>query len=217
VVQVQGRSSWVTVVAVATWAALTFVALVHAVGGAPGPFGVACVLLAQPLAVAAALRAAASYWRGPDIVSFTRSDSEACTPAEAEYVHEHAQLRGTMGGAGYLYRRRLALPVIAWLAAAVAGATVVSGPIDELVGPWPVVLTSITAFVAFLLPARPYYYRDTTGGGAIVCPPPAAARLKRRAAIAAAIGRGERVIAETPPPTPAPGLAVVEPTSRDPA
>ena len=213
----QGGLRWVTLVAVAAWVALAFVALVHAVGGAMGPFGLACVLLAQPLAVAAALRAGASFWRGPDIISFTRRDSEACTPAEAEYVREHAQLRGMMGGAGYLYRGRLALPVVAWLAAAFAGATAMSDRINDVVGPWPVVVTTTVAFAAFLLPARPYFYRDTTGGGAIVCPPPAAVRLKRRAAIAAAIARGEAVESATPPPTPAPGLAIAEPESRDPA
>jgi len=213
----QGGSRWVTVVAVVAWTALAFVALVHAVGGEPGPVGVAFVLLAQPLAVAAALRAAASYWRGPDLISFTRGDSETCTPAEAEYVRAHAQLRGTMGGAGYLYRHRLVLPVVAWLSAAMAGATVISEGIDEVVGAWPVALTTTVAFVAFLLPSRPYYYRDTTGGGAIVCPPPAAFRLKRRAGIASAIARGEQVAVTTPPPTPAPRLAMAEPESRDPA
>jgi hypothetical protein len=207
----------VTLAGVAAWGALAFVGLVHAVGGQPGVVAVACVLLSQPIAVAAALRAAVSYWRGPDIISFTRADSEACTPAEAEYIRRHAQLRGTMGGAGYLYPRRLVLPVIAWMAAGIVGAAVVSERIDDATGPWPVVLTTTVAFVAFLLPSRPYYYREMTGGGVIVCPPPAAIRLKRRARIAEALARGERVEELTPPPTPAPGLTVERAGTQDPA
>jgi hypothetical protein len=163
------------------WLALAFVGLVHAAGGQLGTVAAACVLVAAPLAFAGALRSAVSYWRGPDLVSFTRADAEGCSPAEAAFVRGIAQLRGTMGGAGFLYPRRLALPIISWVSAAAAGATTLNEVLDETVGAWPVAITLVTGFVAFLLPARPYFYRETTGGEVIVCPPPAAQRLKYRA------------------------------------
>ena len=215
---VQGGTRWVTLAAVDGLArARPSSAWSTRRETRPGTVSLACILLAQPVAVAAGLRSALSYWRGPDIISFTRADSEACTPAEAEYIRQHAQLRGTMGGAGYLYPRRLLFPVIAWLSAAAVGMCVFVRSVEASVAPWPVVVTILAAVVAFLLPSRPYYYRDTTGGGAIVCPPPAALRLRRRAAIAAALARGERVQELTPPPTPAPGLTLSGPGSRDPA
>lgn len=189
-----------TLAGASAWLALTFVGIMHAAGERPGSFAVACVLLALPVATAAAARSAASFWRGPDLISFTRADSEPCTPDEASYVRLSSQLRGMMGGAGFLYPRRLAAPVVAWVTAALAGVGALSGPVNAVVGPWPVLVTVAGAALAFLLPARPYYYRDTTGGGAIVCPPPAASRLKRRAEIATRVARGEQVEATAPAP-----------------
>lgn len=184
----QGGSRLATLVGIASWLVLAFLGTVRAAGERVETVAVACLVVAIPVAVAAAARAVAAYWRGPDIISFTRSDSEPCTPAEAAFVRACASIRGTMGGAGYLYPGRLALPAIAWLAAAVAGAGALSEGVQDAAGPWPVVVTLGTAFAAFLLPARPYFYLETTSGGAVLSPPPAASRLKHLAASATDAG-----------------------------
>ncbi len=213
----QGGSTFAALVGLGAWLVLAFLGAVRALGEGGGDVTRGCLLVAIPVALAAAARAFAAYWRGPDIISFTRSDSEPCTPCEAAYVRARASIRGTMGGAGYLYPRRLALPAVAWVAAAIAGMGALSQAVDEAVGAWPVFVTFVAATIAaFVLPARPYYYRDTAGGGAIVSPPPAAQRLKRNAALAAAVARGETVETVTPSPADTPRLGASA-APRDPA
>lgn len=206
-----------TLVAIASWCALTFVGVVRATGGTvPNLAVLACALVAAPVAIAGAVHAVASFWRGPTILAFGRADAVPCNPAEAAFVRATAQLRGTMGGAGYLYPRRLVLPALAWIAAAVVGLGGISNGLEDAMGPWPVVVTVTTAFAALMLPARAYYYRETTGGGALLSPPSAAYRLRTRAAIVAAIARGEPVSSPTPAPTPPPArLSVSSSGQRD--
>jgi hypothetical protein len=198
-------STMTVVAALVAWLVLVFVGLVRAAGGSvPQLAVVACAVVAAPVALAAAGHALAAMWRGPIIVAFGLADSVPCSPAEAAYVRERALLRGTMGGAGFLYPRRLLLVAAAWLAAAVLGLAGLSEPVYDAVGPWAVAASLTTAFAAFLLPARPFFYRETTGGGAVLSPPSAAYRLKRRAELAGAAARGEPVEASTPAPTPPP-------------
>jgi hypothetical protein len=193
------------VAALAAWLVLTFVGLVRAAGGAvPYAAELASAVVATPIALVAAGCAVAALWRGPTIVSFGLADSIPCGAAEAAHVRAHAQLRGTMGGAGFLYPRRLLLAAAAWAAAGAVGLSGFSESLCDLVGPWAVAAALLSAFAAFLFPARPYFYRDTTGGGAVLSPPSAAYRLKRRAQIAESVARGETPEAPTPAPTPAP-------------
>jgi hypothetical protein len=204
VVQI-GSSTMTAVAAVVAWLAVVFVGLVHAAGGSVPQLAVlACAVVGAPIALAAAGHALGSMWRGPTIIAFGLADSTPCSADEASYVRQHAQLRGTMGGAGFLYPRRLVLVAMAWLAAAVLGLSGLSEPVCDTVGPWAVAASLTTAFAAFLLPARPYFYRDTTGGGAVLSPPSAAYRLMRRAEIAQALALGAPVESATPAPTPAP-------------
>jgi hypothetical protein len=143
-----GGSTTMAMAAVVAWLALSFVGLVHAAGGAiPEAAILACAVVAAPVALAAAAHAVAAMWRGPTIIAFGLSDSTPCGPAEAAYVREHALLRGTMGGAGFLYPRRLLLVATAWLAAAVIGLSGLSDSVCDTVGPWAVAATLTTAEV----------------------------------------------------------------------
>lgn len=203
---VQGGSTVTALGGSLSWLALVLVGLVHVAGAEP-PRGLelACALLAAPVAVAGALLALAAVWRGPTVVSFSREDAVPCAGAEAAFVRGAAQLRGTMGGAGHLHRRRLVLAAAAWLAAGVVGLDGIAPRLEAAVGPWATLVALAAAFAALLFPPGPFFYRETTGGGVLVAPASAAYRLKRRAERAAAIARGEEVEATTPAPTPAPG------------
>lgn len=200
---VQGGSTTTALGASLSWLGLVVIGLVHAAGAdVPRSVELAAALVAAPIAAAGAILAIAAVWRGPTIVSFSRDDAVPCTAGEAAFVRASSQLRGLIGGAGHLYPRRLVLPALAWLAAAVVGLCGLVPRLELAVGPWAVVLAFAAAFLAILFPARPYFYRDTTGGGAVVAPASAAYRLKARSELAAARARGEDLRAETPAPTP---------------
>ena len=189
-------STLTAVAAIFAWIALVAVGGLRALG-AEVSLAVAAIsaALAGPIAITASIQAVASIWRGPDIESFSRGECVLSGPGEADAVRAGAQLRGTMGGAGHLYRRRLALPAIAWLAAAVAGVEGIVPAALELLGGWPAATALIAAFAAFLLPSRPFYYREVTGGGVLVSPAPAAIRLAaraRRAALSGGAGASSR-------------------------
>lgn len=209
---VQGGTTTVAVVASLSWLALVLVGLVHVAGGElPSGVELLGAVVAAPIALTGGIQAIAAIWRGPVIVPFSRLDAVPCTAGEASFVRASAQLRGTMGGAGHLYRHRLVLPALAWLGAASVGAGGLSERLEHLVCPWVLVLALASAFLALLFPARPFFYRETSDGGALASPPSAAYRLKRRSEIAAALARGEKVAATTPPPTPARGVPVAVP------
>ena len=208
----QGGTTTTAVAAGFSWLALVSVGLVHAAGAdAPAPLELACGLVAAPIAILGAVQSIAAFWRGPIIVPFARGDAVACSPAEAAFIRSSAQLQGLMGGAGHVYPRRLLYPAAAWAAAGLVGVAVLVDPVAQTVGPLPVGVTAVAAFLALLFPARPYFYRDTTGGGAVLSPPSAAYRLKRRSELAAARARGEKLEATTPAPTPVQGAPVAAP------
>lgn len=214
---VQGGTTTTALAAGLSWLALVFVGLVHSAGGdAPPSVELACGAVAAPIAVLGALQSIAAFWRGPIIVPFARGDAVACSPAEAAFIRSSAQLQGLMGGAGHLYPRRLVYPAAAWASASLVGVAVLVDRVAQTVGPWPLAVTAVAAFLALLFPARPFFYRDTTGGGVVLSPPSAAYRLKHRAELAAAIARGEPVEAQTPAPTPSPGVGLGASPVRDP-
>jgi len=188
-------STLTAVAAIAAWTALVVVGGLQVLD-VDVSFAVAatCAALAGPVAITASIQTIAGFWRGPDIESFSRAEAVVCAPGgEAGAVRESAQIRGTMGGAGYLYRHRLSLPAIAWVAAAIAGAEGIVPPVLALAGPWPVLTALVAGFAAFAFPSRPFYYREVTGGGVVVSPPPAAFRLAARARRAAADERAAAI------------------------
>ena len=196
------------VAAAAVWLALTLAGLARAAGGAiPEPIFVICVAVAAPIALAAAGHTIAAYWRGPTIHSFRRDESIVLSSDEAAFVRLSSQLRGTMGGAGFLYPRRIFLAAVAWMLAAAEGVSLLSR--DAGVATLVLVAASVaSASVAFFFPARPYYYLEAAGGSALLSPPSVAYRLKRRAIIANELAHGQPVDVTTPPPTPLPNPAL---------
>jgi hypothetical protein len=189
--------------AAAIWLVLTLAALVRAAGGSvPHFLEVVCAAAAAPIAIAAAGHAIVAYWRGPTIVSFLRTDSEDCSADEAAYVRLASQLRGTIGGAGFLNPARLALPAVAWLSAAVEGLALLAPGADASVFVVLAIVGIGSAAAAVLLPPHAYYYREATGGTAIVSPPSAARRLKRLAARERALAAGAAAGSATPVPPP---------------
>jgi hypothetical protein len=206
-----GGSLGTVMAASVVWLVLTLAALVRAAGGSiPHSLELACAAVAAPVAIVAAGHTIAAYWRGPTIVSFAPVHSEVCTPDEAAYVRLASQLRGTMGGAGFLHPLRLFLPAVAWTAAAAEGVALAASGIHSTVFAALSLVGVGASAAAILFPARAYFYREATGGTAILSPPSVARRLKRRAA--AAQEREARLAGSglRPPPhglpTPAPGL-----------
>jgi hypothetical protein len=140
----------------------------------------ACVAVAGPVALVAAIRSLGAIRGGPRVISFERREALLCDAAQADVIRGAAQLRGTMGGAGHLYPARLAFQAAAWLAAVVAGAEALSARAAGTLGPWPATLATAAAVAALLFPPRPFWYREVTGGGVVVNPPSAAAALLAR-------------------------------------
>ena len=198
-----GGSIGTVAAASALWLVLTLAALIRAMGGSvPHSLEVVCAAVAAPAALAAAAHAISAFWRGPTILSFSRVDSEVCSPDEAAYVRLVAQLRGTMGGAGFLHPARIVLPVVAWIAAAAEGAALAASGLDETVFAALALVGIGATSAAILFPPRAYFYQEATGGTAILSPPSAARRMKVRAARAQALSTGRPV--ESPAPSPAP-------------
>jgi hypothetical protein len=225
---VLGGSIVTVMVGSVVWLLLMLATLVRAAGGSvPGALEIFCAAFAAPIALAAAGHGIAAFWRGPTIRSFTRTDSEVCTPDQAAYVRLVALLRGTMGGAGFLFPARLLLPVVAWTTAAAEGVALLASGLGATAFAALALVGVGSATAAVLFPPGAYYYREATGGSALVNPPSAARRLKRRAArvnaaVAAAAGAaGADASLPTPTPTPAPlersggVLAAVDADSQD--
>lgn len=169
------RISGIGAIAGGAWIALQVLAAVrHAGAGIPDASLAPASVLAAALALAAAVRTASWGWRGPLIVSLP-DDIVVCDPAEAEAIRVRAQLRGTMGGAGHVHPGRLALPALAWAAAA-ASAISWQEPIRS--APW-IALLGASAVAAFLFPAKAFMYREATGGRVVLHPPSAREELLR--------------------------------------
>lgn len=178
------RISGFEAVAGGAWIALQALAVIrHA--GAPIPLAslAAAAAVTAGLALACALRAASGIWRGPPIVSLPQEDVVPCDPPEAEVIRAAAQLRGTMGGAGHVHPRRLALPTLAWLAAA-GSALAWADPLDA--APW-VALVGAAATAAHLFPATAFLYREATGGRLVLHPPSARREILRSRTLRAAV------------------------------
>lgn len=161
------RISGIGAIAGGAWVAQEALAAVHEVGAdVPHASLAAAGAVAAALAVAAAIRTASWAWRGPVIVSLPDEDLATCGPAEAEAVRAAAQLRGTLGGAGHVHPFRLALPALAWAAAAVAA---FQGAEPVRAAPW-VLLLGAAAVAALLFPAKAFFYREATGGRVVLHP-----------------------------------------------
>lgn len=135
-----------------------------------------CGATAALLSATCAVRSVASIWRGPRILSFGRDDAVLCPPDTAHAIRNAAQIRGTMGGAGWVYRWRRLLPAIGWAAAAVLALEAL-GSMHAIAASWPLLAIVPGGLAAMLLPARPFYYREVNGGGVLVSPQGAPARL----------------------------------------
>jgi hypothetical protein len=130
----------------------------------------------------------AFVWRGPELVGFRRRDAVLCDVAESAAIRAAAQLRGTTGGAGHVYRLRLAFPAIAWAAVAAQSA----GFLRSDLGPpenWPLAVVLPAALLALLFPARSFWYREVTGGCVIVHPPRACVDALESAGVGPALTR----------------------------
>jgi hypothetical protein len=170
------RISGFDAVAGGAWLALQALAAARHAGAAiPLASLAAAAAVTAGLALYCALRTASSVWRGPPIVSLPKDDVVPCDPPEAELIRAAAQLRGTMGGAGHVHPRRLALPALAWLAAA-ASALAWADPLDA--APW-VALVGAAATAAYLFPATAFLYREATGGRLVLHPPSARREIVR--------------------------------------
>lgn len=158
--------------------------------GAPVPRPALVLAAVVSLALAAAVSAinVAFVWRGPDIISFSRRDAVLCDVAEAAAVRAAAQLRGTMGGAGHVYRFRLAFPAVMWAAVAAHSAALLMGSSGRL-ALWPLAVAFPAALLTVLLPARSFWYREVTGGCVLVHPRPACLELLQVAGVGPALTR----------------------------
>ncbi len=165
------RISGIGAAAGGAWVGLQGLSAVREVGDVlpSATVGVASAVTAG-LAIAAAVRTATSAWRGPRVEPLPEDDLAVCSPDEAESVRGAAQLRGTLGGAGHVHRRRLALPALGWTFA--AGAALAGPDAYDLV-PW-VTALGVCVAASLALPAKAFLYREATGGRVVVSP--AAAR-----------------------------------------
>ena len=200
-----GGSTATVVGASLVWLTLALAGLFRAMGAElPHGLEVICAAVAAPVAVALAILTLTATWRGPTILSFAQVDSEALSPDEAAYVRLVAQLRGTMGGAGFLYPARLFLPAVSWVAVAVQGGALVVSELGASAYAALTLLAVVAATAALVFPARPYYYREATGSTIVLSPPAVARRLRGRAARANAAAARQHGAAATPAPTPLP-------------
>lgn len=192
------ESSLVGVLALLAWIALVVLGLAHlAELHLPLAAVIAAVALGVPAVMLSAAQALLAVRRGPAIVAFGRDDAVLCSSQEAEVVRAAAQLRGTMGGAGHLHPRRLALVAVAWASAAASGLEALADGALVL-GAWPAIAALLAAAVAFIFPARAFFYREVTGGAVVASPPSAAGYLlAHRPAVAVPV---PVVVSAAPPP-----------------
>lgn len=173
-----GKSK-LTAVAVAVLGGFGVLLALSAAGSPVAPGAVhASAAVALTLALAAGARTVASAWRGPVLVQFPREGAIECDPAESAEVRAGAQLRGTLGGAGHVHPGRLALPALAWTAAAtIAGFALRETP---LALSWPASVLVLALAAATALPAVPFWYRESRGGVVLLYPRAAFEGLVRR-------------------------------------
>lgn len=146
--------------------------------GADAPAAVALVVASVSAVVAAtvAVRNVVFVWRGPVIRSFPRREAMLCDAREAQTIRAAAQLRGTMGGAGYLHPGRLVLSAAGWGAISVQSLALVS-PQRTPATFLPLAVAVVAAGLVALFPASPFFYREAGGGCVLAFPPDACRRL----------------------------------------
>lgn len=140
---------------------------------------IAAASVALATSVALAFQIVTHAWRGPVVVDFRRDEAVLCGPAEAEVVRSAALLRGTMGGAGYVRRARLAFSATASVSAAIAAGWTVLDPTLVSVPAWPFAVLALLAGAAVVFPARPFYYREAKEGFLLLHPEDAWVLLAR--------------------------------------
>ncbi len=133
-------------------------------------------LLAALLALVMAVRTCAAYWRGPELMHFPVEYAVLCHGAEAAGVRAVAALRGPLGGAGFVHRGRLVLPLFAWLG---VSAVLAYGAIGGEMLDWRDGLELLVPFVAarVAFPARPFWYREHRDGAVVLYPASVAGRV----------------------------------------
>ncbi len=177
----RGPLSRFTAIAVGLCGALVAIQAAEALGvRVPRTLVLLAASAAAVVSATVAVRHIAFIWRGPMIIGFRRPEGRLCDSWEATTIRAAAQLRGTLGGAGHLYPRRLVLSSIAWGAA--------SGTCIALVLPEhgaapvvPVAILVISGGLAMMFPAEPFYYRETAGGCVVAFPVEVCQRMLRAA------------------------------------
>jgi hypothetical protein len=198
--------------AVGSWIVLGALVAARAAGAAiPREVVTAGALAAVVSSAAAACATAARAWRGPMVVDFPPEVAAMCEPPAAEVVRTAALLRGSLGGAGYVHRKRLAFPALAWALATAIAALVARDPGLGAIPVWPFAAFAIASVGTALLPPRPFYYRECYGGSLLLHPAETWIRLGppnpgRRRWIDPAF-RSIEPDARTEPTPSAPGLA----------
>lgn len=173
-----------TACALAACGVLAVAEVARVMGAAVPP--TALVLLGSMTAVlafTAAIRDVAFVWRGPVIVTFRRGDGVLCDARESAAVRAAASLRGTMGGAGHLYPRRLLFSAATWVATA-AQALMLLLPDRGAATYLPFLWVLVGGALAARFPAIAFYYRETAGDCVVAFPVEVCERLLENARMA---------------------------------
>jgi hypothetical protein len=166
-----------TAAAVGICAALAGIEIAHAFGAAvPHALALVSASACAVIAATVAARNVAFVRRGPVILSFPRGEAMLCDAREASVVRSAAQLRGTMGGAGYLHPRRLAFAATAWSAISAQALALVTQP-RSAVTFVPLAIALVAGGLAAAFPARPFFYREAGAGCVLAFPPDVCGRL----------------------------------------
>jgi hypothetical protein len=172
------RSS-LTLAAAGAWLVLWCLVLAREAKGSvtPATISIAAVV-ALLLSLVAAARNAAYAWRGPRIPAFPKDEALVCRPREAASVRSAAQLRGTLGGAGWVHRARLALSTGAWIVVGLSVSAVLVEAERAPVPQWGLAVLVLGAASA-CFPPKAFFYREATNGCLLVHPRDTFARLTR--------------------------------------
>jgi hypothetical protein len=163
--------------AVGICAALAGIEIAHAFGAAvPHALALVSASACAVIAATVAARNVAFVRRGPVILAFPRGEAMLCDAREASVVRSAAQLRGTMGGAGYLHPRRLAFAATAWSAISAQALALVTQQ-RSAVTFVPLAIALVAGGLAAVFPARPFFYREAGGGCVLAFPPHVCRRL----------------------------------------
>jgi hypothetical protein len=171
--------SGLTLAAAGAWLLLCCLLLAReaALSVAPATISIAA-LVSLLLALVAAARNAAYAWRGPRIPAFPKDEALVCRPREAAIVRAAAQLRGTLGGAGWIHRARLALSTGAWIAVGISVSAILVDAERASLPQWGFAVLVFGAASA-CFPPKAFFYREATNGCLLVHPRDTFAHLAR--------------------------------------